>query len=153
MKRKGLCRGFLVAALLLAVTFFLAGCGGTQSSTDAKKYQYITAAEVKEKLENSEPMLLFDIQVEEEWQEHRIVGSIPTHSYPVQSEEDKAKIDPVLPQLEGDAPVVVVCPRGGGGAERAYDYLKEKGIAEERLFILEKGIAEWPFEELVEKDI
>ena len=125
-------------AILLATAVLLAGCGGTNSSsTEAKaEYQYMTAAEVKEKIENSEEMVLLDIQVEEEWQEHHIAGSLPTHAYPVQSEEDKAKLDAVLSQLEGDCPIVIVCPRGGGGAERTYNYLKEKGIAEERLFIL-----------------
>ncbi|NLY38738.1 MAG: rhodanese-like domain-containing protein [Firmicutes bacterium] len=142
-------------AILLATAVLLAGCGGTNSSsTEAKaEYQYMTAAEVKEKIENSEEMVLLDIQVEEEWQEHHIAGSLPTHAYPVQSEEDKAKLDAVLSQLEGDCPIVIVCPRGGGGAERTYNYLKEKGIAEERLFILEKGMAGWPYEELTEKGL
>jgi len=142
-------------AILLATAVLLAGCGGTNSSSTETKaeYQYMTAAEVKEKIENSEEMVLLDIQVEEEWQEHHIAGSLPTHAYPVQSEEDKAKLDAVLSQLEGDCPIVIVCPRGGGGAERTYNYLKEKGIAEERLFILEKGMAGWPYEELTEKGL
>lgn len=142
-------------ALLLVAAVLVAGCGGAgSSSTETKaEYRYITAAEVKEKLENREEMVLLDIQVEEEWQEHHIAGSLPTHAYPVQSEEDKAKLDAVLSQLEGDCPIVIVCPRGGGGAERTYNYLKEKGIAEERLFILEKGMAGWPYEELTEKGL
>ncbi len=142
-------------AILLATAVLLAGCGGTNSSSTETKaeYQYMTAAEVKEKIENSEEMVLLDIQVEEEWQEHHIAGSLPTHAYPVQSEEDKAKLDAVLSHLEGDCPIVSVCPRGGGGAERTYNYRKEKGSAEERLFILEKGMAGWPYEELTEKGL
>jgi len=38
-------------------------------------------------------------------------------------------------------------PRGAGGAKRSYDYLKEKGIAEEGLLILEKGMAGWSYPE------
>lgn len=143
----------LLVGLLVVATVSIVGCssGGVQQSQKGE-YQYITAVQLKEKLEKEEPVLLFDIQVEEEWQEHRIIGSIPTYSYPVESEADLAKIEPVLPDLAGDAPVVVVCPRGGGGAERAYDYLKENGIAEDRLLILEKGMAKWPFGEFVESD-
>jgi hypothetical protein len=39
--------------------------------------------------------------------------------------------------------VVIVCPRGAGGARRTYNYLRDKGIAAERLLILEKGQEGW----------
>jgi rhodanese-related sulfurtransferase len=63
--------------------------------------------------------------------------------------DDKQKLNKVLPTLlatQND--VVVVCPRGGGGAKNAYDYLKEKGVSEKRLFILEDGMQGWPYKEL-----
>lgn len=116
-------------------------------------YEYITAEEVKGKLEKNEPMHLVDIQVEEDFAAHHLPGAIATYSYPVKTQEDKAKLDAIMETLQADdAPVVVVCPRGGGGAKRCYDHLKEKGIAEERLLILEKGQEGWPFAELVESN-
>lgn len=114
-------------------------------------YQYISAEEVKTKLDNKEPVHLVDIQVQEEFDQHHLPGAIATYSYPVKSEEEKARIDAIMDRLKADdAPVVVVCPRGGGGAKRCYDHLKDGGISEERLFILEDGQEKWPFEEYVE---
>ena len=52
-------------------------------------------------------------------------------------------------KLKGSAaPVVVVCPHGKSGAKNAYEYLASRGINEDRLRILDGGIAEWPFKEL-----
>lgn len=114
------------------------------------KYQYMTPEQVKEKLDKKEPMHLVDIQVQEEFDQHSLPDAIATYSYPVKSEEEKARIDAIIDKLQADQnPVVVVCPRGGGGAERCYNHLKEKGIAEERLFILEKGQQGWPYPEYV----
>ncbi|WP_231713870.1 rhodanese-like domain-containing protein [Desulfosarcina ovata] len=126
------------------------------SSTPAmaflESYEYITADKVKMKLENNEPMHLVDIQVKEAFVKHHLPGAIATYSYPVKSQEDKAKLDAIIEKLQADdAPVVVVCPRGGGGAKRCYDYLNEKGIVKERLLILEKGQEGWPFEDLLER--
>jgi len=37
-------------------------------------------------------------------------------------------------------------PGGGGGAKRTVDCYKSKGVAEDRLLILEKGMDAWPYE-------
>jgi thiosulfate/3-mercaptopyruvate sulfurtransferase len=47
--------------------------------------------------------------------------------------------------------VVIVCPRGGGGAKRAYDHLAGQGVTGGRLFILEQGQQGWPYPELLEQ--
>ncbi len=47
--------------------------------------------------------------------------------------------------------VVIICPKGKGGALNAYDYLKSKGVPENRLFILEGGIDDWPYPDLFVK--
>jgi len=47
--------------------------------------------------------------------------------------------------------IVVVCPKGGGGAKNTIQYLVDQGIEDSRLFILEKGQAEWPYAGLLEK--
>ncbi len=41
--------------------------------------------------------------------------------------------------------VIILCPRGGGGAKNTYDFYKANGIDEKRLLILEKGMEKWPF--------
>ena len=96
-------------------------------------------------------MILLDIQVEEEWEAHHIKGAIPTHAYPVKTDEEKAKLDVVIDDLQGDQPIIVICPGGGGAATRTIEYLETKGIAPERLFILENGQSKWPYEDLLEK--
>jgi hypothetical protein len=52
----------------------------------------------------------------------------------------------VLPKIESSADdVVIVCPKGGGGAKKTYDFYKSKGVDEKRLLILEKGMGGWPY--------
>ena len=57
----------------------------------------------------------------------------------------------MLTKIKADkAPVVIICPRGAGGATRTYDYLLSQGIAAERLLILEKGQEGWACPTLTE---
>lgn len=133
--------GFLFLALLLG--------SALSSPALAGSYQYMEAAEVKARLETQAPLTLLDIQVEEDFSRHHIPGALATFAYPVKSSADQTKIAAFLQPLSAnDAPIVIVCPRGGGGAKRAFDYLAANGIASGRLYILEKGQAGWPYPEL-----
>jgi len=115
-------------------------------------YQYLTSADIKQKITDQVPMILVDIQVEEEFAKHHLVGALDTYAYPVKSDADREKLKSVMTQvLPSIDPVVIVCPRGGGGAKRAYDYMLGQGVAGDRLFILEKGQQSWPYPELLEK--
>jgi len=118
----------------------------------AGSFGYITPAELKTRLEGNTPLHLVDIQLPEGYAEHHLPGTIATSAYPVKTAEERARLDAVLGVLKTDeAPVVIVCPRGGGGAERAYDHLASQGIARDRLLILEKGQEGWPYPQMVEK--
>ena len=44
--------------------------------------------------------------------------------------------------------VVIVCPRGAGGADRTYDFFLEKGLKKEQLFTLKNGQEGWPREQI-----
>ena len=112
----------------------------------ASSYQYLSAAETRDKLMQQVPMSLVDIQPENEFTEHHLPAVIATYAYPVKSESERARLDAVLPQLKAttDA-VLIICPGGGGGAKRAYDHLQKMGIEADRLFILEKGQRGWPY--------
>ncbi|WP_430886133.1 rhodanese-like domain-containing protein [Fusibacter sp. JL216-2] len=113
-------------------------------------YNYYAPDHVKSALENNEEIMLLDIQPEEDFDAHHIKGAVETNAYPVKSDEDKAKLEDVLATINGsNEDVVIVCPRGGGGAERTYQELEANGIDTSRLFILEGGQADWPFAELV----
>jgi len=140
----------MLKSLLLIATALLLFIG---SPAWSESYQYMDAQTVKQKLETEAPLSLVDIQVEEEYAQHRIVGALPSYAYPVKTAADRAKLTAISEQLKtSDAPVVIVCPRGGGGAKRAYDYLLTEGIDAKRLFILEQGQHGWPFPELLVKN-
>ena len=127
--------GLLVAAVVLLST-----------SAWSSEYQYISAAKLQEDISKKESGLIVDIQVEDEFAAHHIDGALATYAYPVKSDADKGKLSMAVEKAkETQDPVVIVCPRGAGGAKRTYDYLKEAGVEESRLFILEGGQAKWPY--------
>ncbi|HKJ64542.1 MAG TPA: rhodanese-like domain-containing protein [Desulfopila sp.] len=129
----------VVLAILFAATCSFA----------ASDYNYISPETVQSNIENNVQMLIVDIQVEDEFIQHHIKGSMPTYAYPAKSESDTEKLDIAFQkQKETDEPLVIVCPRGAGGAKRSYDYLRQKGVAEDKLLILEKGMGGWPYPEL-----
>ena len=126
-------------SLLLAIFLF----SGT-SLADGNRYTYISAADLEARLNAKLPTHIVDIQVEEEFVQQHIKGATPTYAYPVKSDADRAKLDTTVEQIKGNNdPVVIVCPRGAGGAKRTYDYLLQQGIPAERLLILEKGQEGW----------
>lgn len=119
------------------------------STTFASDYNYITPEEVKENITGNADMLIVDIQVEKEFKQHHVPGSIATFAYPVKSDEDQLKLNQALKiHKETGKPVVIVCPRGAGGAKRTYDYLKANGVQENDLSILKEGMAGWPYKDL-----
>ncbi|MHB8765724.1 MAG: rhodanese-like domain-containing protein [Deferrisomatales bacterium] len=135
----------IVAASLALAAAALAGPAGD------RPYRYLSAAELEQRLKAGEPSIVLDIQVEEEYAKHHITGARPTHAFPVKSPADKAKLDAAVADLAASpAPVVIVCPRGAGGAERTYDHLKARGIPEARLYILAQGQAGWACAELTQ---
>lgn len=142
----------LMNLFLLAVMMLVAGWSLPAMATQESPYNFLKAEALKAKLENREPLTLLDIQVAKEFGEHHIPGAVATYAYPVKSAEELGRLDALLPQLQanGDA-VVIVCPRGEGGAKRAYEHLLGRGVAAERLYILEKGQDGWPYPELTEK--
>jgi len=112
----------------------------------AAQYNYMAPEELKQRINSNDNILIVDIQVEEEFSQHHIPGSLATYAYPVKSSEQRTRLDPIVNLQQNDStPVVIVCPRGAGGAKRTYDYLTANGIPEDRLWILEKGMSGWKF--------
>ncbi|MBN1958346.1 MAG: rhodanese-like domain-containing protein [Desulfuromonadales bacterium] len=139
-------------SLMLFLSCFVLSTLILPFSVQAKNYRYMSAAEVKGHIEQATPMTLVDIQVEEDFAKHHIIGAVATYAYPVKSAADRAKINPVIAELvTNDNLAIVVCPRGGGGAKLAYDHLVASGITEERVYILTGGQAKWPYAELLDK--
>lgn len=125
------------SVLLVAVAAMAAG------------YRYVKQDTFKGWLESGRPMVIVDIQTAEDFAEEHFKGAIETNAYPVKSDDEKRRLDVSLEKIGASTEdVVIVCPRGGGGAKNTYDYLKSKGVEEKRLYILEKGSIGWPWPEL-----
>ena len=106
----------------------------------AGDYNYTTAADLKQMIESREDFFLIDIQVEDEFNRHHIDGALATYAYPVKSDADKERLAAVMTSVkQTEKPIVIVCPRGGGGAKRTYEFLIGGGVPEGRLSILEGG--------------
>ncbi len=135
--------------LLALVMFFVLGAVITVCAGD---YNYIAAKDMKSRIETGSEIIIVDIQIEKEFKEHHLPGSIATYAYPVKTEAERAQIDKAVQLFqESGKDVVIVCPRGEGGAKRCYDYMQKKNVPSEKIYILEKGIAGWPYKELFEK--
>ncbi len=132
--------------LVLIICTVLLACAQNSAAAD---YQYVSAEELKGWLETSRKVLLVDIQEKKDFEAHHIKGSMETNAYPVKSDAERQSIAPAVSQEKDYESVVVVCPRGKGGAKRTYDYLKEQGVPEAKLSILTDGMEKWPYKEWV----
>ncbi len=131
--------------ILTIAAFFLIAAAALASD-----YNFISPEKTKNWIETQVPVTIVDIQVKEEFESHHLPGSIPTYAYPVKSDAEKALInDAVAISISKGAPVIVVCPRGKGGAKRCYDYMKSQNVPEDKLLILKGGISGWPYKELL----
>lgn len=138
-----------ISAVVLTALLTL-GCGG-QVKENAK-YNYITADETAKLMrEDASKLVLVDIQEKPDFEEEHLKGAISTYAYPVKTDAGKARLAELLPNIKPDQKVVIVCPRGGGGADRAYDFYLEKGLKKEQLFTLKGGQYEWPRDKI--KDV
>ena len=138
---------YFYSFLLLLSAFLITNA----SSAKDNQYNYISAKDLENHLTAKMPTNIVDIQVEDEFNQHHIKGAKPTFAYPVKTDSDHAKLEKVVEQIHSnDDPVVIVCPRGAGGAKRTYEYLLQKGIPDERLMILEKGQGGWTCTSLTE---
>ena len=114
--------------------------------------KYVKPEDFKMWLESGKKLIIVDIQPAEDFKKHHFKGSIETNAYPVKTDEEKKRLDRVLPLIMSSSDdIVIICPRGRSGAINTYEYLKSKGVSEKRLYILEGGIAGWPYKEMLIK--
>ena len=138
----------LVFASLIA--FILVSCGGKVKENP--KYNYISAEETAELMrKDASKLVLVDIQEKPDFEEEHLKGAFATYAYPVKTEDEKARLAALLPNISPEQKVIIICPRGGGGADRAYDFYLEKGVKKEQLFTLKGGQYEWPRDKI--KDV
>ncbi len=111
-----------------------------------EKFNYLEPDQFKEWLDTNKPVIIVDIQVKDEFTAHHFQNSIETNAFPVKTDSDLQSIDPAITLFKRTGhDVVVVCPRGGGGAKRCYSHLKSQGVPVAKLTILKGGVAKWPY--------
>jgi rhodanese-related sulfurtransferase len=106
----------------------------------------------KQWLESGKKMIIVDIQPAADFEKGHFKGSIETNAYPVKTDADRKKLEGSLSKVKASKEdVVIICPRGGGGAKNTYEYFKSNGVPESRLYILEGGAEKWPHKEMYQK--
>lgn len=131
---------------MITVLVFVA-CGGKVEQK--AEYNYISADETAKLMrEDASQLVLVDIQEKGDFEEEHLKGAISTYAYPVKTDEERARLAALLPNIKDNQKVVVICPRGGGGADRAYDFLLKSGIKKENLLTLTDGQYGWPREKI-----
>ncbi|MDC0335633.1 rhodanese-like domain-containing protein [Pseudodesulfovibrio sp.] len=113
----------------------------------ATDYNYISQNDMRSQLDTKAQVTIVDICPIDQFAKGHLPGSIETNAYPVKTDDERAKLDAILPQLQASNDnIVIVCPGGKGGAKRTYEYYKAQGINEKRLLILESGMNGWPYQ-------
>lgn len=140
----------LITTILMGLLIY--GCDEKVEKVEKKTtYNTYSAEQLREEIKGNNNVILVDIQVEQAYADHHIKGAIKTTAYPVKSDADKAKLKSHLEMLaQSTSDIVIICPRGKGGAKRTYDYFVKNKISPDRLYILEKGQDGWPYKELLE---
>jgi rhodanese-related sulfurtransferase len=112
-------------------------------------YNYITAEETAKLMsEDASKVVIVDIQEKQGFEKEHLSGAQATYAYPVKTDAEKARLAELIPNIKPDQKVVIVCPRGAGGADRTYDFFLEKGLKKEQLFTLKNGQEGWPREKI-----
>ena len=133
--------------MVLLWIFLIAGVFGTAWADSSAGYRYITAKDLKDRIDAESSMIIIDVCPAQLFAKRHIRGSIETNAFPVKTEAEKAKPAQLLPKIKSSTDdIIIVCPMGGGAARRTVDYFKAQGVDTKRLLILEKGIYNWPYD-------
>ncbi|SCM70486.1 rhodanese-like domain-containing protein [Desulfovibrio sp. 86] len=133
-------RSFFLSTIFIALVMF-SGC----SKDKEPEFNYISANNVADIINKGDTGYVFlDIQVQSDFDKHHLKSAVSTCAYPVKTDEEKALLKKHLAAIKPEQKIIIVCPRGKGGAENSVKYLREQGIDNSRLLILENGQQGWP---------
>lgn len=142
---------FILLALLVVAALSISACGDDKkseqsaSSAAPAEYNYISADDTAKIVREQNPdYAIIDIQLKEHFDKQHLQGAIPTYAFPGDKPEMQEKLKAGLEQVKDNQKIIVVCPRGGGGAKNTVNYYRSIGVNNDRLLILEKGQEGWP---------
>jgi len=100
--------------IVIGITL-LAGAAGVSI---AGEYNFIAAQELEKRIKQGPSLIIVDICPVEQFAKGHVPGSIETNAYPVKTDEERERLDKVMPKITSSTDdVVIVCPRGAGGKE------------------------------------
>jgi len=135
------------AVVRCIMVFLVLGLAGALHAAEINK---VSAAQLKTWLDQKKPVVLADIQKRRDYEKHHFFGSVETDAYPVKKDVEKRRLDSVIRMFHKTGnPVVIIGPRGSAAAKRAGRYLIEQGVPEDKVFILEGGVKNWPDQEML----
>lgn len=120
----------------------------------APAYDYVSPQELYSLIEeDSTSLLLIDLQPEEYYSKYgHLQGAVSTKAYPAESDEQLAALDKAVSGAESSKRIVLIDMAGKAGAHNAFDYLASSVEDASKLCILEGGMMEWKYPEMVETD-
>ncbi|OEF96960.1 rhodanese-like domain-containing protein [Desulfuribacillus alkaliarsenatis] len=139
---------YLTVLLAVSIALIFTGCGqSTTTNPEGEEipFNYISTSEFRAMIDagdlESGKIIAVCSQTEAEFAESSVPGAIVTHARPLETADDFAKLNPALEAINtSDAKVVILCPRGGSGATRPFEYFMENGVDTDRLLILQGGV-------------
>ena len=138
----------LMLVLALTASLALFACGDEkqeQSASAAPEYNYISAEDTAKIIrDNDSGYAIIDIQLKDNFDKHHLQGAIPTYAFPGDNPEMHEKLKAGLADVKDGQKIIIVCPRGGGGAKNTINYYRSIGVANDRLLILQNGQEGWP---------
>jgi rhodanese-related sulfurtransferase len=106
----------------------------------AASYNYVRPDKFKEWLATGKKIVVIDIQAPAEFAKRHFTGSLETNAYAVKSDEERKRLDATLETFNASKDdVVIVCPRGGGGAK--IRKAKQRG---QKSSLPNRGESTWP---------
>jgi rhodanese-related sulfurtransferase len=138
--------------IIKRLIYFISACAllFVCSPVIASDYKLIEPDDFKIRLDTKQPTILVDIQKKNAYKEHHFYGSIRTFAYPAKTDMDKESLVQAVRMYEtSQNDVVIIGPRGGRASQRSHDFLITRGIPEDKIYILNGGIKNWPYKEML----
>ena len=119
-----------------------------QSASTQLAYHYISPEDVAKAIRAKDKITVLDTVPKDKFDQQHITGAVPSYAYPAETDEQKALLKAAVEKIDPEHKIVIVCMRGKRGATNAINYLREIGVANDRLLILEGGATGWPADQL-----